>query len=237
MAIQRYGTDLSTVLQENENTGPRKISANEDTMTKTFNSTLDAYEALIPAIGSDLSAIGYPDHKVEEINVSPVRARQVQVSLVYKKTPPVITLPPPTTLPATEIEYDGGTEQRHLGAHPSYVTTWLGTPKSKHPSTGALIDDPLGTPTIAPTKPGVTGYLIPTIIFRQKRSVASGPAVGTTSTDLGKLDEPPGETGTNRWLKTGYKARKNKAQNYWEITEEWTFNPLGTWDTDIYTHT
>ena len=231
-SVVRYGVDISTQLVETIDSPSREITYNEDTVHRRYVTHIGAVDTLIPVIGS--TGPDYPSHLLDKIAWKKQNADEAMVELTYKMPVDTFISPTPTTLPPDEIEYVGSTVERHVGSHPSYSTLWIGMPKSKHPGTGALIDDPRGTPTTAPTKPGVESYLIPSVVFRRKHYIASGPVIGTGTTGIATRDIPPSESGSNKWLKTSYTARKNQSQGWWEVQEEWTYLPVGTWDTDLY---
>jgi hypothetical protein len=127
-------------------------------------------------------------------------------------------------LPPDELEYIGSTTERHLSAHPDYVADWLGNPQTNG------VVDPYGAPTTTPTKLGIQSYFIPTATIRKVHYSHSAPDM--TATGLATRNTPSGFTGTNSYLKTAYTVRITKG--CYQLSEEWTYLPIGTWDTDIY---
>lgn len=229
-SVVRYGVDISTQMVETIDSPSRERTYNEDTVHRRYVTHIGAVDTLVPAIGT--TGPDYPSHLLDKISWKKQNADEALVELTYKMPVDTFVSPTPVTLPPDEIEYVGSTVERHIGSHPSYSAAWLGTPTTNGLVSG--VPDVRGKPSSTITKPGVESYLIPSIVYRRKHYIASGPVIGTGTTGIATRDIPPSESGSNKWLKTSYTARKNQSQGWWEVQEEWTYLPIGTWDTDLY---
>lgn len=224
------GTDMTNQLVEIAGSPSRAKTLTDDTVTRKYKTLFTNVDTLIPGIGS--SRTDYPNHFLSEWSYARTgEGTYTEVTLIYKVVVGSI-INPTAPLPPDEVEYIAGTTRRHLGTHPSYAANkaWLGTPKTTPPGGGTAVDDPLGQPTVAPTKPGVSDYLIPTGVYRRVTYSHSQPALSIQS--IATRNIPPGESGANRWLLTGYTLKIVKG--VYQLSQEWTFLPIGTWDPDIY---
>lgn len=218
-----HGVDLSAGLQEQPGS-PRRIKTLEkDSVVRKFKCTFGAVESLLPTLGT--VSPGYPNHYLTQFEYGRTGEADItEVTLTYETNDSGAILNANAPLPPNEVEYIASTTERHLGSHPNYVVTWLGTPQTNG------IDDPRGNPTTVATKPGAENYWIPTGVYRKTTYSHTQPQLSIQN--IATRNIPPGETGTNKWLKTGYTLKITKG--VFQLSEEWTYLPIGTWDTDIY---
>lgn len=222
MSAIHYG-GLSSTLFETAGSPHRVQTVDADVVTRTFKVRVAGITGGLPAFGSADSV--YTDHYVSRIDYKATGEDDIyEVTIDYSVLGSGGTLNPNAPLPVDEVEYIAGTTERHIGAHPSYDPAWLGNPKTDG------VADPRGNPTTEPTKKGVENYLIPTGIYRKTSYSHTKPDLNIQ--DIGKRKIPTGESGSDRWLYTGYTLKITKG--VYQLSEEYTFLPIGTWDTDIY---
>lgn len=242
-----FGTDLTTQLVEIAGSPTRQKNLEADVVTRKFKTAFDAVESLIPLFNT--TSPGYPNHFLTSFSYSRTGEGSItDVTLTYETIDESTILNLNAPLPPDETEFIVGTTERHIGALTNaagvrlYKPQWLGKPTVDGLSTGRR--DPRGTPSVHVTdedgeaisydgiltKPGVESYLIPTAIYRKISWTHIKPALNTQG--VGTRNIPPGELGTNQWLKTGYTLKIMKG--VYQTSEEWTMLPLGKWDTDIY---
>ena len=217
------GKDLSTQLVEQPGSPERIVTLDKDQVIRKYKCRYGSVLQLLPLMGTVLPdytgayLIGFRYNRTGETDLC-------DVTLTYEANAGTTILNPDAPLPPDEVEYIAATTERHLSAHPSYNANWLGNPK-----TDGVID-PRGAPTTTPTKLGVENYLIPTGIYRRVSYTHTQPKLNIAT--IATRNIPPGESGANKWLQTGYTLRITKG--VYQLSEEWMFLPIGTWDTDIY---
>jgi hypothetical protein len=217
------GVDLTAQMVEQMGSPRRSKTLDKDQVTRKYTTRIGAVEGLIPALGT--ASPEYPDHYLTSWEYARTGEGELtEVTLIYETNDSGAILNPLAPLPPDEVEYIAATTERHLGAHPSYDPDWLGNPETNN------VADPRGQPTTEPTKPGVESYLIPTGVYRKVTYSHDAPALSAQS--MGTRNIPAGEAGANQWLKTGYTLRITKG--VYQLSQEWMFLPIGTWDTDIY---
>lgn len=215
-------------MQEVEDSPQRKMDRTADVLTRKYLVRAAGIPSSIPAFGAADGT--YTTHQLAASSYAKVPNGDLySVTLEYRvPTYEGNCLIATAPLPPDEVEYIAGTTERHIGAHPSYQAAWLGTPTTT--GVAGATADPRGIPTTTATKPGKENYLIPTGIYRKTSYTHVKPQMSIQK--IGKRNIPSGETGTNQWLYTGYTLRITKG--VYQVSEEWTFLPIGTWDTDIY---
>lgn len=229
------GTDLSNQLVESPGSPERVKTGEKDSVTRKYKTRYGSVETLINGLGFTLP--DFPSHYLTAYKYNRTGEGDfTEVVLTFETIDTVLDTNAP--LPPDEIEWIVSTTERHLGGHPSYKPEWMGIPKTNG------INDPRGIPTVALTdsnghpatnnsivaKPGVENYLIPTVVYRKVSYTHTKPAVASQSVATRNI--PSGESGTNKWLKTGVNLRITKG--VYQLSEEWMYLPIGTWDTDIY---
>jgi hypothetical protein len=231
-----FGANLLTQLVESPGSPSRVADLHSDKVTRKYRTRFANVTTLIPGYGT--AQADFPNHFLVGYAYNRTgEADYTDVTLNYEtaNSGGGGGLNPEAPLPPDEIEYIAGTTERHLGAHPDYSANkaWLGNPKTIPPgkkSESDAIDDPRGQPTTAPTKPGVEAYLIPTGVYRKISYSHTLPQLSIQT--IATRNIPPGESGANKWLYTGYTLKITKG--VYQLSQEWTFLPIGTWDTDIY---
>lgn len=213
-----------TTLTEVAGSPERVQSLEADTVTRRYHCGFEQASGLLPAMGSAWP--DFPSHNLIQRRYKKAGTGQyAQVELVYQTNDASSILNVNAPLPPDEDEYIVSTTERHLSQHPSYSAAWLGNPKTDN------VDDPYGPPTSTPSKLGVQSYLIPTAVKRKVTYTRTKPTI-SASANVATRNVPSGEAGSNKWLKTGYNLKITRG--VYQISEEWTYLPIGTWDTDIY---
>lgn len=236
MATPEYFGSISTALIEVSGSPQRSASVRDgkDQVTRRYKCRASGITSSIPAYNS--ADTTYTTHLLTSFQYNATGEGDLyDVTLVYETDDSLGGggLNPDAPLPPDELEYIAGTTERHIGSHPEYDPAWLGNPKSLPPgekNTSATVDDPRGQPTTEPTKPGVEAYLIPTGVLRKTTYSHTKPFLNNQA--IATRNIPTGEAGENKWLYTGYTLKITKG--VYQLSQEWTYLPIGTWDTDIY---
>lgn len=213
-----------TTLTELEGYPERNQTLEADTVIRKYSCGYQYVESLWPAMGSaspDFSSHYLIERKYKKIG----KGHLAELTLTYRTNDATSILNANAPLPPDEVEYAVSTTERHLSAHPDYSVTWLGTPMTDG------ITDPYGSPTTTPTKPGIQSYFIPVAVYRKVSYTRTKPTI-SGSGNVATRNIPSGEAGANKWLKTGYNLRITRG--VYQVSEEWSYLPIGTWDTDIY---
>jgi hypothetical protein len=223
------GADLTAQLTEKQGSPERSKSLDKDQVVRKYTTRFGSVESLLPALGTSTPA--YPNHKLTSFKYGRTGEGDLtEVTLTYETVDIGSIINPDAPLPPDEVEYIGAVTERHIGAHPSYDPAWIGTPKTDNGS-GTQIADPRGNIlTTTPTKPGLESYWIPTCVYRKVSYTHTRPAVSNAS--LATRNIPAGESGDDKWLKTGFNLKITKG--VYQLSEEWMYLPIGTWDTNIY---
>lgn len=221
---QYHGLPSGTTAQEVEDSPQRKADRSQDTLTRRYLVREAGRDGAVPAFGT--ADATFTTHEMSGYSWKKIPHGDVYELTLEYRVPTyegnclIATAP----LPPDEVEIIGGTTERHIGAHPDYSSTWLGFPETNG------IDDPRGLPTVAPTKPGVENYMMPTGLVRKTTYSHTLPT--TVFDKLGKRNIPTPWTGVNKWLCTGVNVKITKG--VYAISTEWTYLVYGTWDADIY---